>query len=219
MKSTLIQNFVEIRETPLSELGYNTPESGEDYLHLYMPVVDVETVDLLQNVPDRDPKKLTPSVVGIAYKDRIIQFILLDRDTKCVAALRTLVRAKLDEMCCLEADEINSEQPVKMRRPFFGFSSHFDQDVLYGLIGRRYKFVDCQEYDGQAKSESAAQKGIILRFRDPFFNGLSAPAFYDEYLRTKRRDLLEDIITHNQACLLCEFFIAWHLMLDGRWMW
>ena len=98
---------MEVRVTRISDLGHAN-------LFAAYPIVDVETRQLLKDV-DWDSRRLTPTVVGIFFKNLIIQII------------RRTSNAML-EMSRKVAYELES-----VRKPFLAFNCDFDKFVIYGL--------------------------------------------------------------------------------------
>lgn len=185
-----IENGIETRITLLSELGLTA-------LYVHLPVVDVETTDLLRNVGN-DARQLIPSIVGILDGERIMQYCLLHDGRR-------------DEMRKKVLVELES-----IKKPFIAFNGAFDRLVIFGLTGVYFPFMDIQEYDGQKKRSSIEDKKIVLPFQDPFNgNGCAAVDCYSRYAATGNKQFLEEIIRHNQACLVYELLIAQNLISRG----
>lgn len=180
---------MEVRVTRISDIGH-------DNLFAAYPIVDVETRQLLKDV-DWDSRRLTPTVVGIFFKNLIIQII------------RVTANAML-EMRRKVAYELES-----VRKPFLAFNCDFDKFVIYGLCGIYYPFLDIQEYYGQTKEEAKHHHNINVD--DPFKgNGRIAVEYYQKYEQTGDRSYLEKVIEHNQACLITEQILTEMLVSKGK---
>jgi len=149
------------------------------------PVVDVETIDSLK---EKQMKDLTPSVVGIFYKNTIKQIIL--KNPKNIEKFRYVVKKELE----------------KLPQPFIAFNKQFDKTVLKGFTGISYKFGEIQEYPFQKKQKAKEEHNI--KVEDPFQgDGLLAIHHYNQYLQTKDENHLNLVVDHNLACLLTEHLL------------
>ena len=170
--------MVKIKTIDIKELGFN--EFAEK------PVVDVETIDLIDR--SRSISSLRPSMVGIFYKDKIIQIVL--ENLESISKFKEFIVTELD----------------KLPQPFLAFNKNFDKSVISGFTGRSYDFNEIQEFKYQKKQDAKLQNNIEVD--DPFHgDGLQAVNFYRKYLATKNREPLDLVIKHNQACLITEHLL------------
>jgi len=170
--------MVKIKTINIQKLGCN--EFAE------MPVIDVETIDAIDT--DNPREKLKPSIVGIFYKDKIKQIVL--ENIKNMDKFRGLITKELD----------------KLPQPFLAFNKDFDKEVIFGFTGKSYCFDEIQEFKYQKKQHAKLQYGIDVY--DPFHgDGLQAVHYYQNYLKTNDKKLLNFVIQHNRACLLTEHLL------------
>ncbi len=170
--------MVKIKIVSIQKLGFNA--------FAEKPVVDVETIDAIDN--DSNRTKLRPSIVGVFYKDRIKQIIL--ENIENINKFKEIIKKKLD----------------KLPQPFLAFNKNFDKSVILGFIGKSYSFSEIQEFRYQKKQEAKLEYGINVY--DPFNgDGLQAVYFYQKYLRTNNKKFLDLVIQHNKACLLTEYLL------------
>ena len=170
--------MVKIKTINIRKLGFN--EFAEK------PVVDVETIDAIESDNSRD--KLRPSMVGIFYKDRIKQIVL--ENIENISKFKKTITKELD----------------KLPQPFLAFNRDFDRSVILGFTGKPYSFKEIQEFKYQKKQDAKLQYNINVY--DPFHgDGLQAVHFYQKYLKTNNKKLLNFVIQHNRACLLTEHLL------------
>src|SRR3989338_8896998 len=151
-----------------------------------MPVIDVETIDAIDN--DSNRHKLRPSMVGIFYKDQIRQIIL--ENIKNIDKFKKIIISELDNL----------------PQPFLAFNKDFDKEVIFGFTGKSYRFNEIQEFKYQKKQHAKLQYGIDVY--DPFHgDGLQAVHYYQNYLKTNNKKLLNFVIQHNRACLVTEHLL------------
>ena len=159
-------------------------ELGHDFIADRV-VVDVETIDSLKEV-GWDASKLRPSVIGILKGDTILQIIVENPDE--LKEISKITKESLDE--CEE--------------PFLAFNHEFDQKVLLGLTNHTYNFDEIQEFKYQKKEEAKKAHEIVCS--DPFNgDGFQAIVEYKKYLENADKEALENVISHNQACLIIEY--------------
>lgn len=170
--------MVAIKTIPIQKLGFN--EFAE------IPIVDVETIDAIDH--DHNRAKLRPSMVGIFYKDKITQIVLENVEN-------------IDKFREIIIEELN-----KLPQPFLAFNKDFDKSVIFGFTGKSYSFKEIQEFKYQKKQHAKLQYGINVY--DPFHgDGMQAVHFYQKYLRTNDKKLLNFVVQHNRACLVTEHLL------------
>jgi len=170
--------MVKIKTINVNKLGFNE--------FAQIPVVDVETIDPIDN--QRDLVNLIPSMVGVFYKDKIKQIVLENLEN--VEKFRRIIIKELD----------------KLPQPFLAFNMNFDRSVILGFTGKSYSFNEVQEYRYQKKQDAKLQHGIEVY--DPFHgDGLQAVYFYQNYLKTKDKKMLNFVIQHNRACVMTEHML------------
>lgn len=150
------------------------------------PVIDVETIDAINN--DNNRTKLRPSIIGVFYKDMIKQIIL--ENIEDINKFKEIIIKELD----------------KLPQPFLAFNKDFDKSVIFGFTGKSYSFKEIQEFEYQRKHDAKLQYNINIY--DPFHgDGLQAVYFYQKYLKTNDKKLLNFVVQHNRACLVTEYLI------------
>lgn len=169
--------MVKVKIINIQKLGFN--EFAEK------PVVDVETIDAIEG---DNRTKLRPSMVGIFYKDKIKQIVL--ENIENMDKFRKIIIKELD----------------KLPQPFLAFNKDFDKSVIFGFTGKSYSFKEIQEFKYQKKQHAKLQ--YVINVYDPFHgDGLQAVHFYQKYLKTNNKKLLNFIIQHNRACLVTEHLL------------
>jgi len=170
--------MVRIKTIHIKKLGFNE--------FAKKPIVDVETIDAIDH--NKNKSELTPSMVGIFHKDKIKQIIL--ENPKNMDKFKEIIKNELD----------------KLPQPFLAFNKDFDRSVILGFTGKPYLFKEIQEFKYQKKQHAKLQYGIDVY--DPFHgDGLQAVHFYQNYLKTRNKKLLNFVIQHNRACLLTEHLL------------
>ncbi len=170
--------MVKIKTINIKRLGFNE--------FAKRPVIDVETIDAVDF--DENRKKLRPSMIGIFYKDRIKQIVL--ENIGDMSRFKETIIKELD----------------KLPKPFLAFNKDFDKEVIFGFTGKSYPFKEIQEFKYQKKQDAKLQYGIDVY--DPFHgDGLQAVNFYQKYLKTNNKKLLNFVIQHNRACLVTEYLL------------
>lgn len=170
--------MIKIKTINIQKLGFN--EFAEK------PVVDVETIDAIDGVKDK--ANLRPSIVGIFYKDKIKQIVL--ENIENLNKFKEIIKKELD----------------KLPQPFLAFNKNFDKSVILGFTGKSYSFSEIQEFRYQKKQEAKLEYNIDIY--DPFHgDGLRAVHFYQKYLKTNNKKLLNLVIQHNRACLVTEHLL------------
>jgi hypothetical protein len=169
--------MVKIRTINIKKMGFNE--------FAKKPVVDVETIDAIEG---DDKTKLRPSMIGIFYKDKIKQIVLTNIEN--INKFKKTIIKELD----------------KLPQPFLAFNKEFDRSVIFGFTGKSYSFREIQEFRYQKKQDAKLQYNI--KVYDPFHgDGLQAVHFYQRYLRTNDKKLLNFVVQHNRACLVTEHLL------------
>lgn len=169
--------MVKIKIVNIQKLGFNELAKK--------PVVDVETIDAINN---DNRTKLRPSMVGMFYKDKVKQIVL--ENIENINKFKKTIIKELD----------------KLPQPFLAFNKDFDKSVIFGFTGKSYSFEEIQEFKYQKKQDAKLQYNINVY--DPFHgDGLQAVYFYQKYLKTNDKKLLNFVVQHNRACLVTEHLL------------
>lgn len=148
------------------------------------PVVDVETQNLLREV-EWDPTQLSISVVGVLYKDKVTQYVLLNpkEDDQFVQLVTNKLRI--------------------LPKPLVAFNKEFDRKVLKGNKCGDYVFEEVQAYKYEKKQE--AKQEARIDFPDPYRgDGRKAVWDYRRYIETGDSTFLDNVVKHNLCCLVTE---------------
>ena len=158
--------------------------SGELVFAPCMPVVDVETYDLLGDVGNV-ASKLHLAIVGILFDGIASQYYLLKESQ--ADRFSGVVKAHLS----------------RLPQPFAAFNCAFDRDVLSGNGCGDYVFKELQARGYERKQD--AKLAVGLHYPDPYNgNGVECAREYAQYLRIDDRNCLERALQHNLCCLLTE---------------
>jgi len=97
---------------------------------------------------------------------------------------------------------------AKTNHPYYAFNSGFDVTILSKLVGKEILFDrELQQFTRQSKKYYRQDLGIP-NFDDPFHdNGELAGLEWKKHLKTREKECVTKIMTHNLSCVLKEYCI------------
>lgn len=97
---------------------------------------------------------------------------------------------------------------AQTKHPYYAFNAGFDIAILSKLLSKEAQFDrELQQFEFQSKGSYRKSLGIP-NFDDPFHdNGRLAGVEWKNHLKTRERECITKIMTHNLACVLKEYCI------------
>jgi hypothetical protein len=97
---------------------------------------------------------------------------------------------------------------AKTNYPYYAFNAGFDMAILSKLLGKEVLFDrELQQFERQHKGYCRQNLGIS-NFDDPFHDrGYLASEEWKKHLKTREKECVTKIMTHNLSCVLKEYCI------------